>query len=168
MSALLVSRIDTTKLYPPFFWNLTEMLDEALSLKKSFWVISGFRTYLEQMKLWSQGRTVYGKICTNAAAGQSAHNFGIAVDLCLDSTPERSGLQPDWNPESYEPLRLLAPKHGLVWGGSWTFRDNPHVQWPGYVTGAMMQPLRTAYEAKGLPAVFAYLDKEGKRRSRHD
>ncbi len=158
MSGLLLSRLDSTKLYPPFLASLTSMLDEALGQGISYWAISGFRSYSDQTALFDQGRTTKGPIVTNARAGQSAHNFGVAVDLCRDGLVDRVGLQPDYRPESYEALRLLAPKHGLVWGGSWQFKDLPHVQLPGYVTAGQLQPLREAYEAGGLPAVFQHLD----------
>lgn len=158
MSDRLMSRIDPTKLYPPFAAALTDLLAAALAQGAQFFVISGFRTYGEQTALWQQGRTAPGRIVTNAMGGQSAHNFGIAADLCRDGFVDRAGLQPDWKPEAYEILRELAPKHGLVWGGSWRFADNPHVQLPNYVTSAQLQPLRAEYERAGLLGVFTYLD----------
>lgn len=158
MSALLVSRIDTTKLYPPFFAALSSMLDELLAGGQSFWAISGFRTYGEQTALWQQGRTAPGKVVTHAMGGQSAHNFGIAVDLVRDGLVDRAGIQPSYAPESYEVLREVAPRHGLVWGGSWKFRDNPHVQMPNYVNTKDLEPLRYSYELGGLVNVFNYLD----------
>lgn len=158
MSALLVSRIDATKLYPPFLAAVMAMLDEALAQGASYWAVSGFRSYAEQTQLFDQGRTTPGKVVTRAKAGQSAHNFGIAVDLCRDGVLDRAGLQPDYKPESYELLATLAPRHGLVWGGSWRFRDNPHVQLPNYVNLPQLEPLREAYERAGLLAVFQYLD----------
>lgn len=159
MSALLLSRIDTTRLYPPFLAALTAMLDDALAAGQSFWAVSGHRAYAEQQKLYDQGRTAPGKVVTNAKGGQSAHNFGIAVDLVRDGLIDRAGIQPDYAPESYEPLRLLAPKHGLVWGGSWKFRDNPHVQMPNYITARDLDPLRFCFESGGLVSVFTFLDK---------
>lgn len=158
MSDLLLTRIDTTRIYPAFLERLRSMLDEAQRKHHAnYWVISGDRTYGEQDALYAIGRSKPGKIVTHARAGQSAHNFGVAVDLCLDGVVDRRGLQPDWRPESYELLRTLAPKHGLVWGGSWKFVDNAHVQIPGFVTAAEMQPLRDRYEMRGLQSVFDYL-----------
>lgn len=46
-------------------------------------IISGTRTYQEQADLFAMGRTRPGKIVTNAPAGRSNHNFGIAWDLDL-------------------------------------------------------------------------------------
>lgn len=158
--AELYQRVDPTLLYPQFENALSALLEELLAQGKAYWVISGFRSYQEQNELYARGRDLAktGKVVTNARGGQSAHNFGIAADLCLDSHMDRKGLQPDYDPVSYEPLRTLAPKHGLIWGGTWHKPDRPHVQWPGCVTAAELKPLRIAYEVGGLRAVWAYLD----------
>lgn len=159
MTSTTYSRIDETKLYPPFLAALMAMIAEASSLKTDFFVISGFRTYSEQSALYFQGRTMAGPMVTRAMAGESPHNFGIAADLSRDADTIRAGLQPDYKPESYEILRELAPKHGLEWGGSWAkFTDRPHVQIPNYVTASQLEPLRYSYEMGGLLNVFTFLD----------
>lgn len=156
--AVLTARIDPTKLYPPFYAALCGLLSEASATGQDFYAVSGFRAYGEQMALWQQGRMAPGKVVTNAKGGESAHNFGIAVDLCRDGLVDRRGLQPNRAPESYEILRELAPKHGLVWGGSWKFVDLPHIQMPNYVTAYDLAPLRRCYELAGLVSVFQFLD----------
>lgn len=156
----LLSRIDSTLLYPPFLARVEALLEEAMKDFVAFWVISGFRGYPEQAALYAQGRTEKGHIVTNAKPGQSPHNFGIAVDLCRDGFMERSGLQPDWRPESYEPLRALAPKHGLVWGGGWAgLKDFPHVQMPDFVSVVDLYPLREAFAVGGLTGAWVELDR---------
>lgn len=159
MSALLLSRIDPMQLYPPFAERLVALVSDAQANDAHFWAISGFRSYAEQMKLWTQGRTSPGPVVTNAKAGESAHNFGIAADFCRDGVVDRRGLQPDWKPESYALLGELAEKHGLVWGGKWKFPDFPHVQMAGFVTKEQLEPLRVEFEKGGLRAVWDYLDK---------
>ncbi|WP_309244896.1 M15 family metallopeptidase [Bacillus sp. WMMC1349] len=54
---------------------------------------SGYRSFAEQNKLYAKGRTASGKIVTNAKAGQSNHNYGLAVDyvLYLQMAKQRSG-----------------------------------------------------------------------------
>lgn len=155
----LLGRIDVTKLYPPFWSALAALVTDAHDQGSDFFVVSGFRTYVEQSALYFQGRTMPGPKVTRARAGESAHNFGIAADLVKDGLVDRVGLQPDYNEESYEILRELAPKHGLVWGGSWpNFPDRPHVQLPNYITVSQLEPLRHSYELAGLLGVFQYLD----------
>lgn len=158
MTSTQWSRVDEMKLYPRFLTKVELLLHEAQERGAYFYVISGFRTYAEQSALYFQGRTTPGPKVTNAQFGQSAHNFGIAVDLCRDGNIERAGLQPDYRPEEYEVLRELAPKHGLLWGGSWQRPDRPHLQLPGYVTSFQLEPLRYSYELGGLLNVFMYLD----------
>ena len=161
MSDILLVRIDQSNLFPEFLRRLKALLDDAQhNHSSSYWVISGHRGYLEQNDLYAKGRTTPGKVVTNAKGGQSAHCFGIAADLCLDGLGDRAGLQPDYRPESYELLRELAPKHRLVWGGTFKSPDRPHVQLPGFVTSTEMKPLRDRYEARGLSAVFTYLEEQ--------
>jgi peptidoglycan LD-endopeptidase CwlK len=158
VSALLLSRIDTTLLYPPFLLRLQALLEVAMAAQRAYWVVEGYRSYERSDELYAQGRTVPGPIVTNAQGGESAHNFGIAADLVLDGFLDRAGLQPDYRPASYDILGMLAPRHGLVWGGSWQFKDRPHVQVPGFVTADDMGPLRLAFAGGAMPAVWAYLD----------
>lgn len=157
MSALLLSRIDAGLLFAPFLERLQALLDEALAQERAYWVIEGYRSYARSDELFAQGRSKPGPIVTNARAGQSAHNFGIAADLVLDGYMDRAGLQPDYRPASYDLLGELCPKHGLVWGGSWKFKDRPHVQMPDFVTGLELEPLRSALARGGLEAVWTHL-----------
>lgn len=158
MSALLLSRVDTALAYPLFMQRFEAMLDDAMLQGRAYWCVELYRSYARSDTLFAQGRTAPGPIVTNARGGQSAHNFGIAGDLVLDGYLDRAGLQPDYRPASYDLLGVLATKHGLVWGGSWHFKDLPHVQVPGFITADDMAPLRRAFDAGGLQAVWAYLD----------
>jgi hypothetical protein len=110
------------------------------------------------MALWCQGRTKEGKIVTFAKAGESYHNFGLAVDLCPDALQMVPKLQPDWRPEAFE---LLGPEcfaQSLEWGGRWPGRkvDRPHVQWPLPQGGLTL--VRKAFETDGLEAAWAVVD----------
>ncbi len=93
-------------------------------------VISGLRTYAQQNALYAQGRTTRGPIVTNAKAGQSWHNFGLAIDLGLfkggkyldDAAPRAADA-------FYKKLGALASTHGIEWAGNWTtFQETPHFQ----------------------------------------
>ena len=51
-------------------------------------VVSGYRSYAEQNKIYAKGRTIPndagklpGKTVSNARGGRSAHNFGLAFDV---------------------------------------------------------------------------------------
>lgn len=153
------NRIDPTLLYPPFRRLVESLLLESEANGTSFWPIAGYRSYEQQAVLYAQGRITEGKVVTMAKPGQSAHNFGLAVDVCLDKDAAREGLQPDWS-GSYTPLKMLCEARGLVWGGTWVFKDLPHIQLPHFVTSSDLAPLRDLYEAKGLQGVWAYLDEQ--------
>ena len=141
----LLARLDTSLLYPPFLAQLTGLLQNALNDGIEFWGTMGFRSYAQQMQLWCQGRTLPGLIVTHAKAGESAHNFGLAVDLTRNASPGSGKLAPDWNYSDYSCLGNYANAVGLIWGGSWDHPDRPHIQWPGYVTAEDLEPLRDIF-----------------------
>lgn len=129
---------------------LSEKVTRLLTLLADFGdyrVTSGLRTFAEQDALYTQGRTKPGERVTNARAGQSNHNYGLAVDI----THFKNG-QPDWNTISaYVNIGHEAVKVGLEWGGDWKkFKDLPHIQLPG-LTIAQCQ---TLYKQGGIEAVW--------------
>lgn len=72
----------------------------------------------------------YGPHVTNAAPGQSAHQYGLA----LDAVPMRGG-KPVWGTDDEADLVLwrrygsiARDELGLEWAGDWQFREFPHVQ----------------------------------------
>jgi peptidoglycan L-alanyl-D-glutamate endopeptidase CwlK len=91
-------------------------------------ITSGSRTAEEQDELYAIGRTKTGKIITNAKGGQSAHNYGMAIDVVVLN---RDG-ECDWRPETYGMLWTLAKeagldKKGLSWAGEWkSFKEAVH------------------------------------------
>jgi peptidoglycan L-alanyl-D-glutamate endopeptidase CwlK len=87
-------------------------------------VISAMRTYAEQNKLYAQGRTKSGKKVTNAPAGYSNHNFGLAFDVgVFEGSTYR-----DESPK-YKAVGALGTDLGLEWGGTWkSIQDEPHFQ----------------------------------------
>lgn len=83
----------------------------------------------EQAKLYAQGRTAPGHIVTNAPAGRSAHNFGLAIDV----VPVVNG-KPDWNGKDpvWQQIGQLGVAAGLQWAGTpgFPFPEEPHFQHP--------------------------------------
>lgn len=64
-----------------------------------------------------------------------------AIDVAIDFDPG-PGKHLSWDAAAYEPFAVLAPKHGLVWGGDWNgngrsdderFVDRPHLELPAGV-----------------------------------
>lgn len=87
-------------------------------------VISGLRTYAEQTALYAKGRTAPGSKVTNAAAGYSNHNFGLAFDIGVFE-----GVKYLEDSPKYKAIAPMGIDLGLEWGGNWkTIQDQPHYQ----------------------------------------
>jgi peptidoglycan L-alanyl-D-glutamate endopeptidase CwlK len=97
------------------------------------------RTWAEQDALYAQGRTASGNIVTNARAGDSAHNYGLAIDIVelVDTDgdgkfekavwDEKTDFDGDGNSDWMEVVSIFK-KYGWEWGGDWHFKDPPHFQ----------------------------------------
>ena len=112
--------------------------------------LGGRRTFDEQDALYAQGRTRPGNIVTRARAGQSNHNYGLAVDV----VPLVNG-QPTWNVANavWQRIGDEGKRAGLNWGGDWqAFQDKPHFELP---VGMSVQQCLNIYRQGGLPAVWA-------------
>jgi|SRR6267378_272089 len=115
-------------------------------------VVQGLRTWEEQAALYDQGRSKPGKIVTDAPAGHSYHNFGLAVD-CVPMMP----LGPDWNRGHPVWQRMIAvgQKVGLTEGALWrSFPDWPHFQLTGSLPLSPNEYVRDSYIQSGLQGVW--------------
>lgn len=100
--------------------------DKAAQQGVDVFVVSALRTYEEQHRLYLQGRETPGRIVTNADAGESYHNFGLAFDFAVVKNGRAVWDQnhPDW-----KAFVAICKGMGLEWGGDWrTFKDFPHHQ----------------------------------------
>jgi peptidoglycan L-alanyl-D-glutamate endopeptidase CwlK len=135
MDTITQKRID--KLHPIVRDEVKKIIaecDAALTGKAKIRITQGLRTFDEQTQLYTIGRTKAGKKVTNAKAGQSIHNYGLAVDMCLiiDGKTASWDTAKDWDDDKiadwYECVKIFA-KHGWQWGGNWkTFKDLPHFE----------------------------------------
>lgn len=109
-------------------------------------VTSGTRSNEEQNALYAQGRTAPGKIVTQARAGYSNHNFGLAFDLTIFENG-----QPVWESPKYRKLGAMGKEIGLKWGGDFTtIHDEPHFEYNP--NGYSLAQLRER-KSSGLPLV---------------
>lgn len=96
-------------------------------------ITQGLRTFAEQNALYSQGRTKPGARVTNARAGQSFHNYGLAVDFCLliDGKSVSWDMKKDFDgdkvPDWMEVVNIFRAA-GWSWGGTWRTPDYPHFE----------------------------------------
>ena len=113
--------------------NLVAKANSQLTSHSQIRIIQGLRTFPEQDVLYAQGRTTPGKIITNAKAGQSIHNYGLAIDfaLLIDDKEISWDLKKDWDGDKIadwmEVVKVFKDA-GYIWGGQWKFIDNPHFE----------------------------------------
>lgn len=90
-------------------------------------ITQGYRTFEESDKLYQQGRTTPGEIVSNAKAGQSWHNYGLAVDFALVINGETIWNQ---NNPHWSTVVNIFKSHGFNWGGDFagSFKDYPHLE----------------------------------------
>ena len=115
------------------------------------------RSFEESDKLYQQGRTTPGPIVSNAKAGQSWHNYGLALDFHLqvngkDVWPNHPEQDADWMT-----VVNIFKKHGFNWGGEFpgTFKDYPHLE---NKLGHTLAQLEEAYAAKKFIPGTEYID----------
>ena len=85
-----------------------------------------YRSPEEQDQLYKIGRSLPGKIVTNARGGQSKHQSRTALDF----VPLLAG-KPHWNGAVlYLKAGELAETHGFEWAGRWTgsLHETAHIQ----------------------------------------
>lgn len=122
-----MSRIDS--LEPDFKPQIEELIRRTEAATNRKWGISDARrTMAQQRDIYAQGRTKPGKVVSNAKPGQSAHNFGYAVDLW-----PMKGDDFDWSApaKTFKVMADIAVSMGLTSGYYFkSIFDAPHVESP--------------------------------------
>lgn len=92
------------------------------------------RTFAEQDALYKKVPKV-----TNAKAGESYHNYGLAIDIVLLKDKDKNGTfeTASWETDvdfdgdgisDWQEIVKIFKKHGWAWGGDWKFTDKPHFE----------------------------------------
>lgn len=82
----------------------------------NIFLLEGYRSWRRQF--WLYKNTPY----THANAGESYHNYGLAVDVYV---VDASGKKNNPTPE----VVTIFKQNGFSWGGDWrSFKDYPHFQ----------------------------------------
>ena len=100
---------------------------------------STLRTFAEQDALFAKGRTKPGTKVTNARAGSSWHNYGMAIDIVLLVDKNKDGVfeSASWDTKTdfdgdgksdWTEIVQIFKEYGWEWGGDWKFFDAPHFQ----------------------------------------
>ena len=117
-------------------------------LNRNILIVYGYRNNGLQTALYAQGREDLSKVnelrhiagtypitekenkrtVTNANAGQSPHNYYMAIDIaCMK---EKSIKEIDWNNVSFWKIveKEVAHCPELFWGGNFKIIDKPHIE----------------------------------------
>lgn len=124
-------------LHPNLKPKALALISEAKKQGIELRITSGLRSWDDQTKLYNQGRLTEGKIVTNAKAGDSMHNYGLAFDV----VPVEGYSSKNWGK-----IGEIGKKLGLTWGGDWKFKDMPHFE---LKTGKTLAQLKEMYLKNG-------------------
>lgn len=146
--------LETKHLHPEFSARVAmiiEWIDKTYGVK--FVICSSIRSFAEQNALYARGRSRRGKRVTNAKGGESYHNYGLAVDLCLETPVREQGKLTQYpnNSKVWDYIGEAAVKFGLTWGGNWkSIKDRPHLEVP-----VKLDDIKASYKNEGIEGVFA-------------
>ena len=88
--------------------------------------------------------------------GQSIHNYGLAVDICLiiDGKTASWDIAKDWDGDrvaDWQECVRIFNRYGWEWGGNWkTFKDYPHFERKASAPDMVQSPLTGRYFQKCL------------------
>ena len=83
------------------------------------------RSFKRSNELYAQGRTKPGKIVTNAPAGASYHNYGLAIDFVNLVNGKMHWVVDD----NWMKVVKAFKVHGFAWGGDFNrIKDAPHFE----------------------------------------
>jgi len=124
---------DLTKLDQTFRRKLEAVIRDLAGHGIKAFVTDGFRSVERQQWLWAQGRTRKGPVVTkcDGVRRKSAHQSGYAADIAFRGAK----LYPPGDSPVWELLGSSAKAHELSWGGTWKFKDRPHIELPSRVRG---------------------------------
>ena len=117
-------KIELKLLHPQFLQDIERLLGES---QYEWYITEGYRSIERSNELYAAYKAGTGPRA--APGGKSAHNFGLAVDVALDSDLRTPGLQPSWDSrmDGWLWLRGAVNAHPRLRGG-WWFNDWPHIE----------------------------------------
>ena len=124
----MINSRDIKDLHPFVAAKAVAFVASCRSVGIDILITSTLRDMESQAALYAQGRTAPGKVVTNAKAGQSFHNYGMAFDF----VPIVNGKAAWDDTKLFERCGRIAESVGLEWAGRWkSFKELAHCQAPG-------------------------------------
>lgn len=128
-------------------------------------ICQGLRSWNEQQALYEKGRALINgdwniispkSIVTKCRPGYSWHNYGLAIDICLDDS-RHPGFQAVWDDkdERWKKAAEIGKSLGFTVGAEFrTFPDNPHYQMTGRFGVNPDDEVRQLFKDGGIKAVW--------------
>lgn len=139
-------------LYPAFARRVQKAISSARAAKIPIEIFETYRTPNRQQELYDQGRTKPGPIVTNAQAGYSWHNYGIAVDVVM-----RVDGKFNWSNELYyHDAAQYFESQGLRWAGHSGF-ELVHYELPMDMD---IHEVKQYCDVHGILSLFDHLNKK--------
>ena len=136
------NQLEIATLDPAMVHKVLQLFERLVLVGEDILITSAFRSEAEQADLYAQGRTKFGKIVTDAPAGWSFHNYGVAIDIApvaLFLPLEERGALAWYSIPRFENVAREAKEIGLTWGyAEWGF-DRPHFH---YTQGLTIEDFR--------------------------
>jgi len=143
-----VAVVKSLDVLAPAFRDKIERVLEAVPYAN---VAETLRTDARQRYLYGFGRDYddgRGIVTHSETALDTWHHYGLAADIIHKTKGWQAPAQ--W----WQQLGAAAKAQGLVWGGDWTFRDYPHIQWGAPMRRSPSPSAAKLLEAGGVDAVW--------------
>jgi peptidoglycan L-alanyl-D-glutamate endopeptidase CwlK len=148
---------DLESLHPYFRDKVLALIRECKAKGIHLAVVETYRTPAKQNEYKTMGRRY-----TRAKAGQSKHQYGLAVDVVpmIDSIPQ-------WrNTRLWRKIGPIGERLGLRWGGRWRkLYDPAHFEWTGGLMAADLN--KGKFPAIPRPQDYPCLEEDLKELRRH-
>ena len=121
-------------LTPPMRAKALAFMDECQACGVSVLIYCTLRSNAEQAQLYAQGRSLPGRIVTNAKPGQSLHNpDATGKARAFDAVPMRNGVALWSDAQALTTMGEAGEAVGLEWAGRWSggLREYVHFQEKG-------------------------------------
>lgn len=117
---------DLKSLHPFFRDKIIELIADCKEKGIELAIVETYRTHAKQHEYKTMGKRY-----TNSKAGQSRHQYGLAVDV----VPVVDSVAVWDNTLLWKKIGIVGEKLGLRWGGRWRNPYDPgHFEWTGGVT----------------------------------
>ena len=117
---------DLNALHPFFRDQVSKLIAKCKAKGINLAIVETYRTHAKQHEYKTMGRSY-----TTSKAGQSKHQYGLAVDVV-----PIVNSKPVWNNAVlWRKIGMVGEKLGLHWGGRWKDPYDPgHFEWTGGLT----------------------------------